>query len=134
LRRYSARPKLIGQAVWLLDRWPRLNPAHKLLFTRLIRQVDILTTLSPLNAEVARRTFPGARVEPVRFGIPHENPIPPSIRSEKPVRVMAVGNDRHRDWMTLAQAVSEMPDFEVEILSPTREDTQHYNSRCANKP
>jgi glycosyltransferase involved in cell wall biosynthesis len=136
LRRYSAGPKLIGQAVWLLDRWPRLNPAHKLLFTQLIRQVDILTTLSPVNAEVARRTFPGTRVEAVRFGIPHENPIPPSIRGGKPIRVIAVGNDRHRDWMTLVQAVDEMPDFEVEILSGTaprfsREKTPNITIRAA---
>ena len=72
----SGGPKLIGQAVWLLDRWPRLTPAHQAYFRRLIARVDILTTLSPLNAEAARHLFPGTRVEWVPFGIPSEDPIP----------------------------------------------------------
>jgi glycosyltransferase involved in cell wall biosynthesis len=115
----SGGPKLIGQAVWLIDRWPRLTPAHKALYRRLIARVDILTTLSPLNAEVARKLFPSVRVEMVPFGIPSENPIPPTKRSNKPIRVVAVGNDRHRDWRTLAKALGGMEGVELEILSGT---------------
>lgn len=115
----SGGPKLIGQAVWLLDRWPRLTPAHQAYFRRLIARVDILTTLSPLNAEAARHLFPGTRVEWVPFGIPSEDPIPPIVRSNDPVRVVAVGNDRHRDWLTLVKALKHIRGVELEILSGT---------------
>jgi glycosyltransferase involved in cell wall biosynthesis len=119
LRQRFTGPKLIGQAVWLFDRWPQLTLAHKALFRRLIERVDVLTTLSPLNAEAAQRLFPGTRVEVVRFGIPFENPVAPLERSNRPVRVVAVGNDRHRDWSTLVKALSRMEGVELEILSGT---------------
>ncbi|WP_245279959.1 glycosyltransferase [Hyphomicrobium sp. 99] len=77
----------------------------------------MLTTLSPLNAEIARNLFPDTKVEVVNFGIPSENPIAPSVRSAKPIRVVAVGNDVHRDWSTLVSALSPMTDVELEILS-----------------
>src|SRR5262249_17380558 len=39
-------PRLIGQSVWLFDRWSRLWPIRRALYRLLIRRVDVLTTLS----------------------------------------------------------------------------------------
>ncbi len=112
-------PKLLGQAVWLFDRWPRLDPVRRGLFRRLIRRVDILTVHSDANLAVARTLFPAKRVERVPFGIPSEGMIAPVARTARPVRVIALGNDRHRDWATLVAAAHGADDIIVEVYSGT---------------
>ena len=113
------KPKIIGQAVWLFDQWPKLTPLHKILFRLLISRIDVITTHSPLNAQAARSIFPRARVEIIRFGIPSEHRISPVTRSTHPIQVISVGNDRHRDWGTLVKALGGHKGISVEILSGT---------------
>ncbi len=112
-------PRLIGQAVWLFDRWHRIPAPQRAVFRRLMSRVDVVTTLSPANAEVARRILPGQRVEFVPFGIPSEQHLQPLIRDNRPLRVVAVGNDRHRDWQTLVEALRGIDGLALEILSGT---------------
>ncbi len=112
-------PKLIGQAVWLYDRWARLDPLRRALFRRLIRRVDVLTTLSEDNLAIARSLFPGQRAEMIPFGIPAEQMVEPVVREAQPMRVLALGNDRHRDWATLIAAARGSDDMKVELFSGT---------------
>lgn len=112
-------PKLIGQSVWLFDRWSRLPPAHKWLYRRLIRRVDVLTFLSPENMHVARRLFPKKDCRFIPFGIPSESMIPPTERPGRNVIIVAPGSDRHRDWSTLVDAVDSIPNSITTILSGT---------------
>jgi glycosyltransferase involved in cell wall biosynthesis len=119
LRGRPHRPKLIAQAVWLLDRWPRLTIPHRMLFRSLIESVDVLTTLSPANAEAARKLFPQTRVEVMPFGLTSTDPIEPALRPSAPIQVLAVGNDRHRDWKTLVLAVDGLEGARLQILSGT---------------
>ena len=112
-------PVLIGQAVWLYDHWPTLSGVRRALFRRLIHRVDVLTVLSDENLSIARALFPASRVECIRFGIPSEGMVPPTDRPAAPIRVLALGNDRHRDWATLVAAVRGHDDFEVSIFSAT---------------
>ncbi|MBU9275991.1 glycosyltransferase [Burkholderia gladioli] len=113
------RVRLIGQSVWLVDRWRGLWWPHKWLFRRLIARVDVLSFLSPENAALARQLFPHARVEFLPFGIPAERRQPPRCRVDGPIRVLALGNDRHRDWATLIEAVRDVAGIELTILSGT---------------
>lgn len=115
----SDGPKLIGQAVWLYDRWPRIPAPQRAIHRRLIERVDVLTTHSPLNAEAARALFPGKRVEIVPFGIPSEGTQAPRSRRSTLCRVLSVGNDRHRDWATLVAALRDVPGVHLELLSQT---------------
>lgn len=112
-------PKLIGQAVWLYDRWPRLGRLRRALFRRLIERVDVLTTLSDANLAVARALFPAKRAEMIPFGIPSEAKLDPRVRPSRPIRVIALGNDRHRDWATLVDAARGADDVVVEVYSGT---------------
>nr|WP_295664527.1 glycosyltransferase [Polymorphobacter sp.] len=112
-------PVLLGQAVWLFDRWGRLDPLRRALFRRLIRRVDILTVLSDDNLAIARAVFPAKRIERVPFGIPSEGMIEPVVRAAAPIRVVAVGNDRHRDWATLVAGARGADDIAVEVFSGT---------------
>jgi glycosyltransferase involved in cell wall biosynthesis len=113
----NQRPRLLGQTVWLMDRWPKLNFAHRALYRRLARRVDVMTFHSPLNLASAEAAFPGVRRALVRFGIPSEAFVPPRRREGRPIRVLALGSDRHRDWPCLLEAVRGAPDIELRILS-----------------
>ena len=111
------RPKLLGQAVWLYDRWPNIDPIRKAFYKRLIKHVDFLTVHSPLNEKVAADLFPDKPVELVKYGIPTHHLTEPQPRQNTPHRILCVGNDRHRDWKTVIDAFGNQPDIEVKILS-----------------
>lgn len=113
------RPKILGQSVWLFDRWERLNPFHKWLFRRLMRHVDVLTVHSSENLAVARALFPDKRVLCVPFGIPSEQTTAPVVRRGRPLHILSIGNDRHRDWECLAAALDGLSDASAVILSGT---------------
>ncbi len=57
------------------------------------------------------------RLELVPFGIPAELFVAPRLRDHKPVNVLALGNDRHRDWDCLIEAVAGQEDIRTRILS-----------------
>ena len=111
------RPKLLGQAVWLYDRWPKIDPIRKVLYRHLIRYVDHLTVHSPVNKEVAEQLFPDKPVDFVKYGIPIRDLQVPKKRERSPHRLLCVGNDRDRDWQTVIEAFGNQPGIEVKILS-----------------
>lgn len=118
-RRPGGKPRLLGQNVWLLDRWDRLSALRRAMIRRLVREVDLLTTLSSENLAVARRAFPDTRSEMMLFGIPSEQRTAPRQRTGSPARIISLGNDRHRDWRTLVAALGGQPDIDVTIVSQT---------------
>lgn len=119
IRSWRDRPLLLGQTVWLIDTWERLNLIHRALYGRLIRFVDVVTFHSELNLQRASRIFPDRRCELVLFGIPSERMEAPRLRTQQPLKVLAVGNDRHRDWKTLIAAVRNEPGISLRIISGT---------------
>lgn len=121
-RLYPRRPAphLILQSVWLCDRWDRLSPPKRWLYRWLLAEADVLTFLSPLNLAKARKIFAGQRCELVLFGISTartQTPREPGRTS--PARLLSLGNDRHRDWATLVDAVRDQPDLQLTIVSGT---------------
>ncbi len=116
-------PKLIGQSVWLFDRWGGLSPVHRWIYRRLIHRVNVLTFHSPENMRVAQGIFPEKDCRLVPFGIPSETMIPPTERTSDTLAVVSPGSDRHRDWSTLVEALDAIPNSTTTILSgsaPTR--------------
>jgi glycosyltransferase involved in cell wall biosynthesis len=112
------RPKLIAQSIWLFDRWNRFSTLRQLMFSKLIKQADILTVHSPENLAIARRLFPNVRSELVLFGIAATNKIAPMVRpNPKPLHIASLGNDEHRDWGLLIDAVRNKRDWELRIAS-----------------
>ncbi|WP_267360559.1 MULTISPECIES: glycosyltransferase family 4 protein [unclassified Methylobacterium] len=116
---FERKPLLIGQAIWFFDHWKKLSRPKKYLYSRLVRNVDILTTHSPLNAAEARKIFENQRVEIVLFGIPAENPTPPKDEKSETFSLISLGNDVHRDWRTLVDAIADRPEIPLDILSAT---------------
>ena len=112
----ARRPRLIAQSVWLFDRWSRMSSLRRLAYRRLIEQADILTVHSPENLRVARELFPRQRSEFLRFGIDSSRMRPPRRREiARPIRVLSLGNDMHRDWDTLIKAFGGWSQVEVRM-------------------
>jgi glycosyltransferase involved in cell wall biosynthesis len=116
---HGGGPRVIGQSIWLFDDWPRLLRPLRSLYRWLLADADVLTVHSPLNLDVARRALPQVRSELVRFGIGSGSPLPHRIAHapSHPCRLIAVGNDRDRDWATLMAAVGGDPRFALTIVS-----------------
>ena len=112
----SRRPRVIAQTVWLIDQWDGLFVLKRWFYKALMRRADALTFLSPLNLSKAQTILPRARCEFVRFGIKADDLVHREPRTGGPVRILAVGNDRHRDWASLIAATGGW-DCEVKIVS-----------------
>jgi glycosyltransferase involved in cell wall biosynthesis len=118
LKRGARRPKLIAQSVWLFDQWHRFSAPRQWLFSSLIRGADILTVLSPSNLAIAKRLFPKVRSELVLFGIAADAKVEPTRHPvKKPLNIISLGNDVHRDWDLLIGAVASHPDWTLKIAS-----------------
>ncbi len=114
----ARRPKIIAQSVWLYDEWPRFSGLKKAIYRKLLRAADILSVHSPLNRDVAAELFPAQRVELVKFGIKADyDPMTKSSPAGRPVRVLSLGNDRHRDWDTLIRATKNVPGIEIKLAT-----------------
>ncbi len=121
VRRKAKGPALIAQSIWLFDMWAHLPFYKKILYKSLLSRAEILTVHSPLNDGIARRLFPSNRVEIVKYGI---NTDFASFAKTSPagrkMRVVSIGNDRHRDWKALLDAFGGATDIEVRIATPLK--------------
>lgn len=117
LNKHKKRPKLIGQTVWLMDQWDEKLAIKKWLYRLLINQVDLLTFLSTEDADKARLCFPNKKISFVHYGIANEFTRPVVERNTKPIKVLSLGNDKHRDWDCLVKALGNQADIEVTIIS-----------------
>ena len=114
----AEQPRLLAQSVWLMDRWARLSGLRRAYFRRLLRRADVLTFHSRDNLALARTRLADRPSELVLFGINASEQTPPVRgRAGEPQLIIAVGNDVHRDWPTLIQAVARHPDWRLRIVS-----------------
>lgn len=127
----NRRPKLIAQTVWLFDRWKLFNPLRRWMYSQLIRQADVVTVHSPENLKSARELFPLVPSRLVLFGISVDQKKPPEQRPcRRPMRLIALGNDEHRDWDLLIEAVGNCDRWTLKIASTTIDPRA--SSRAAN--
>jgi glycosyltransferase involved in cell wall biosynthesis len=111
-------PKLIANCVWLFDQWPRLSRVRRLLYRGLLRHSDLVTTHSPENLRVARELLPSVRCECVFVGtLTHEMRTPRKTAVHRPVHIVSLGSDMHRDWETLLKAFGNIEGYKVRIGS-----------------
>jgi glycosyltransferase involved in cell wall biosynthesis len=118
ITRNHKRPRIIAQCIWLFDRWPRLPRWKQRLYLVLLNQADIVTTLSTRNLERARMLLPTKKCESLLFGV--DSGVPRMVARQeinKPIKLLALGNDMHRDWKTLLGAFGDLPDYDVRLAS-----------------
>ncbi|MBO1359516.1 glycosyltransferase [Acetobacter sacchari] len=120
-RNHNLRPKLIGQVVWLYDRWNQYWFLKRWFYRLLLKRLDLMTTLSISNRDGCRSLFRWLRVERVHFGIRSDEMLPARVtcRGTK-IRVLSLGNDEHRDWETLGDVARQLPNIEFHIASSSR--------------
>ena len=113
----------IAQSVWLPEELAAKPPHRALLKRWLLKRSTINVSLSPSNRELLEQLAPSTDPTFVAFGIspdPFEG-IPNPVREpEARLKVLGLGNDRHRDWDTLVAAARLLqPSAEFLILSGT---------------
>lgn len=118
LLRPLRRPKMVGQVVWLVDKWDKQPALRKSLYRTLLHSLDVMTLHSSLNCLDAQRLFPRLRIEQVLFGIRTEEMREPVARETSPsIGIISLGNDIHRDWDTLTRATAQIPQANLRIAS-----------------
>jgi glycosyltransferase involved in cell wall biosynthesis len=136
LRALTRKPcaPVIAQSVWLFDRWLSFGAIRRAFFRKLISKMQVLTFLSPLNATAARLSNLGVKVEIVPFGVSTESfPIKsPRVRAVtgREIRVLAIGNDVHRDWTTLSEALGGLSQVSLKVLSRKFPDRLVHENIC----
>lgn len=110
-------PKLIAQSVWLMDEWDRFSALRRQIYRALLSRADVLTFLSPLNRLKAQNTFTNRPTTFVCFGIwSNQDLYQPRTQVHKPLRILTVGNDRHRDWKTFIAAFRNDPRYVAKMV------------------
>lgn len=118
------RPKMIAQTVWMVDHWPKLSWLQRRLARWLLNDAQACTFLSPDNAKRWQALGYRGRVDVVPFGIADDFFPAGQVREQPPeparaLRVLAVGNDGHRDWITFGRALLGDARFEIRVASST---------------
>ena len=112
------RPILIFQSVWLMDGWTSMGRLRRMAYKKLLSIADILSFHSEINQRMAQEIFIENRCEKILFGINGDMPWAPKERPPgSKLKMIAPGNDRHRDWPTLAAAMRDMPNVDLTIIS-----------------
>ena len=120
LLRYKSSPAMIGNNVWLFERYPNFGLLRRIFYSKLIEKTEALTVHSKSYLAVAKIHIPKARVHLMKFGISGSTFVKPNIRQEchqGPIRILAAGNDYSRDWPTFLAAFGGDPRFDVTIVS-----------------
>ena len=119
-RGLKSRPKLIAQTIWTMDDWPSYSFIRRSFYKSLLQQADLLTVHSTSALRRLREIFPLSRTEFVRYGIRADATLERSFRPmHGPIRVLTLGNDRHRDWPTFVAAVRNSPGMEARMVTRT---------------
>ncbi len=115
------RPRIVAQTLWLPASWAGQPRWRRAIYRRLLAKADVHTFHTEANAALAS-SLGWAPTEVVRFGISTDDfPLQaPRTGVHDPVRVLALGNDRHRDWKTL-HAVAERAGSRVTVRIASRQ-------------
>ena len=141
--RIVAKKPIVGNAVWLFDRWSSMTAFKRRLFRYLGRYLSILTVHSSACLPVAREVLPDVRCQLTYFGIntdtyPVTAPVAPTPApgGGRPIRVMAAGNDPTRDWPTFIEALADDDSFALSAWTPrlTGEQAARHANLSLPKP
>lgn len=103
---YSRRPLVIWSC-WLADDIRGASPEHREVLRRRYAGADLITHLSRHETSVFTDAgFAEDRLFPVTYGVSHRYYVP-GEESERDIDLLAVGQDRGRDYATLFEALED---------------------------
>jgi glycosyltransferase involved in cell wall biosynthesis len=105
------RPILVGHTIWLFADWHRLAARKRWFLHWMMARVDLFVYNAAPNCDLGSAIFPAGIHEYIPFGV---SPIfraaaPWCGRRDGVPLILAVGNDRSRDWDVLAEALADLP-------------------------
>jgi glycosyltransferase involved in cell wall biosynthesis len=118
MRRKGNFPAVLAQCVWLFDLWPTLPGWKRRLYRALLFDAELVTTQSPENMKVANKLLKRDDCRAVKFGVGSGiKQLPFKGEYERPIRILSLGNDMHRDWETLITAFGDRTDYFLRLAS-----------------
>jgi glycosyltransferase involved in cell wall biosynthesis len=111
-----ARTPLVIWSCWLADDIARAAPDERLRLKRRIEAADLVTHLARSETGILTDLgIPEERLFAVTYGVSHRYYVPPRETDTRDIPVLAVGQDRGRDYATLFDAVRGT-DLRVEVV------------------
>lgn len=99
-----AKTPLVIWSCWLADDVRQADPEHRARLLRRVEAADLVTHLSRHETEILTDLgIPEERLFPVTYGVSHEFYRPGA--GERDIELLAVGQDRGRDYATLFDAI-----------------------------
>lgn len=117
------RPFLVGHTIWMFAEWKDMSMPKKLLIKWAMKRVDLFIYNAEPNRLLGAEIYPDGTHVFVPFGVSdtfHSANSCTDATSSIPL-ILAVGNDRSRDWDLLADALNGLP-IAVDIRLATRRD------------
>lgn len=112
---YAATPLVIWSC-WLGDDLRRAHAEERRRLVHRIEAADLITHLSRQETDIfVDSGIPQDRLFAVTYGVSHRYYRPPEPEEERDIAVLAVGQDRGRDYGTLVEAVRDT-DLVVDIV------------------
>jgi glycosyltransferase involved in cell wall biosynthesis len=91
----------------LFDKWDRLPAPRRWLIAKLLSQADVVAVQSSESMKIAQRALPQVPCRINLFGANTDALVPAFPRPiHRPLRILSLGRDMHRDWETVIAAVS----------------------------
>ncbi len=118
LRLVPQRP-LIANAVWMFDRWERMQPVRRRFYRWLAGRITRLTVHSDGCLPICRQVLPATRSERMYFGINLATfALAPPTLDERAgrLRIAAIGSDDTRDWQTFLDAFGNDERFTLVLI------------------
>ena len=112
---YAGTP-LVVWSCWLADDIRRADADERRSLRRRIEAIDLITHLSRHETEIFLDLgVPEERLYAVTYGVSHQFYVPPAPDDVRDLEVLAVGQDRGRDYGTLFEAVRGT-DLQVDVV------------------
>lgn len=129
---------IVGSTVWVIDRWSGLSRMRRWLVRRLSRRFSALTVHTAPCLERARQVLPEVEARLLHFGVSSVTFSPRRETPEsEPIHIVAVGNDRTRDWGVVLEAFGNRPGIKLTILCQwfsEREAARYSNVSAPRRP
>jgi len=129
LMAFGALPRrpIVANVVFSFDRWDTFSRLKSAIYRFLMRRVTLWTVHSKASLEIARKVLRKSDSELMYFGVSSVSfPLTePDMESQvlgsaqaTPIRVLAAGGDRTRDWKTFLDAFGNDDRFEMTVVCP----------------
>jgi glycosyltransferase involved in cell wall biosynthesis len=133
---YRKQTQIIGQTIFLFNRWSRIFFLKRWLLKKLMLRADHLTVHSQPYLDFVSKILPDSKPKLLPFGISLDSfPLNrrPKVKLHHPIRILSMGNDPCRDWNTFLDAFGGDERFDVVAIN-SKLSSDNGNVRIPRNP